>query len=60
MNIREACASIMGDALARDIIADMGIHWAVVAAMAEARTSDDPAALAAIDAWNAQEKATSG
>ena len=58
MNIREACASIMGEKLARAIIADQGIHWAVVAAMAEAKTSDDPAAIAAIDAWNAQQKAT--
>ena len=58
MNIREACASIMGEELARTIIADQGIYWAVVAAMAEAKTSDDPAALAAINAWNAQQKAT--
>jgi len=56
MNIREACSSIIGDDLARSIIDDMGIHWAVVAAMAEAKTSADPAALAAIDAWRAQQK----
>ena len=59
MNIREACTSIMGEKLARAVIADQGIHWAVVAAMAEAKISDDPAAIAAIDAWNAQQKATS-
>ena len=48
----------MGEKLARAIIADQGIHWAVVAAMAEAKTSDDPAAIAAIDAWNAEQKTT--
>ncbi len=58
MNIREACCSIMGEKLARTIIADQGIHWAVVAAMAEAKTSDNPAALAAIDTWRAEQKAT--
>ena len=56
MNIREAVASIIGDKLARSIIADQGIHWAVVAAVAESRTSHDPAALAAIKAWLAQPK----
>ena len=56
MNIREACSSIMGDKLARAIIADMGIHWCVVAAMAEAKTSDDARALATIRAWNAEQK----
>jgi hypothetical protein len=59
MNIREACASIMGEKLALAIIADQGIHWAVVAAMAEATTDDDPAAIAAIDEWNALQKTAS-
>lgn len=57
MNIREACASIMGDTMARNIIHNMGIHWAVTCAMAEARTSDDPDALDAINAFNAKRKA---
>lgn len=57
MNIREAVASIIGENLARTIIADQGIHWAVVAAMAEGKTSDDPRAIAAINAWRAEQKA---
>lgn len=56
MNIREACASILGAELAGDIIADMGIHWAVVTAMTEAKKSADPAALAAINLFNAEQK----
>jgi len=36
MNIREACEDIMGEKLAATIIADMGIRWCVVAAMADA------------------------
>lgn len=56
MNIREACSAIMGDKLARSIIADMGIHWAVVAAMSEATMTDDPVALQTIRAWVAQNK----
>lgn len=56
MNIREAVASIIGESLASAIIADQGIHWAVVAAMAEATTSDDPKAIAAINTWRAQQK----
>jgi hypothetical protein len=49
----------MGEKLALAIIADQGIHWAVVAAMAEATTDDDPAAIAAIDEWNALQKTAS-
>ena len=56
MNIREACESILGKELAAGLIADMGIHWAVVTAMAEARKTDDPAALAAINLFNAEQK----
>ena len=33
--IRDLCAAIIGPKLADDIIADMGIHWCVVAAMAD-------------------------
>ena len=58
VNIREAIASIIGERLAAAIIADQGIHWAVVAAMAEAETSDDPNALAAINAWRVEQKLT--
>lgn len=57
MNIHEACAAILGKDIARSVIEGMGIHWCVVAAMAEASTDDNPAALAAIRAWNAEQKA---
>ena len=56
MNIREACSSIMGEKLARSIIADMGIHWAVAAAMAEATVGDEPIAIQTIRTWVAQNK----
>lgn len=56
MNIREAVSAIIGDKAARAIIADQGLHWAVIAAMAAAKTSDDPRAIAAIRAWNAEQK----
>lgn len=45
MSIDEACRIILGNKLAAAIIADQGIHWAVVAAMTEAKTNDDPRAL---------------
>lgn len=44
--------------VARAIIADQGIHWCVVAAMAAAMTTDDPRALAVIRAWNASSRST--
>jgi hypothetical protein len=56
MTIEEALFSVLGDKVAHGIISEMGIHWAVVAAMAKAKTSDDPRALAAIRAWNAAQK----
>ena len=56
MTIHEAVHAILGDRLAHAIIADQGIHWAVVAAMAQATTDDDPRALAAINAWRAEQK----
>ena len=56
MNIREACGSIMGDELSRKIIDDQGIHWAVVAAMSDATTDDDPVAIQTIRSWNAEQK----
>lgn len=52
MTIEEACAEILGAQIAHAIITTQGVRWAVVAAMADARTSDNPAALAAIDEWN--------
>ena len=57
MNIREACGTIIGDNLALKIIADQGIHWAVIAAMSDATVSDDPIAIQTIRTWNAEQKA---
>jgi hypothetical protein len=48
MSVRDACVSIMGRELADAIIADQGLHWCVVAAVAGARTTDDPEALAVL------------
>lgn len=55
MNIREACANIIGADLATSIIADMGMHWCVVAAMAEARTPRHDKECAVIRAWRAEQ-----
>lgn len=57
MNIREACEDIMGEKLASSIIADMGIHWCIVAAMADERASKRPRACAVIRAHLAEQKA---
>lgn len=46
MSLETACSRIMGDELAVKMIADMGLRWTIVAAVAEARKSDDPEALA--------------
>lgn len=54
VGIEQAVFTILGDEAGHAIIADMGIHWAVVAAMAAATTADDPKALAAIREWNSQ------
>jgi hypothetical protein len=56
MDIREACEDIMGEQLASDIIADMGIAWCVVAAMADPRNSDKPRACGVIRAWLDEQK----
>ena len=42
--------------LAESIIADMGLHWAVVAATAEAETTDDPEAISTIRSWLEERK----
>jgi hypothetical protein len=59
MTIEEAVQAILGDDIARTIITKQGIHWAVIAAMAAAGpgTRNDPAAIAAINKWNAEQKA---
>ena len=51
MTTEEACHAILGDALACSIISSMGVHWAVVAAMAKATTDDDPRALKALKSY---------
>jgi hypothetical protein len=60
MSIEEACHSILGDQAAHGIITEQGIHWAVVAAMAAARTDDDPDALDAIDLYRGKSRKRSG
>lgn len=57
MTIEDACARIIGRDLAQAIIRSQGINWCVVAAMAEARTSDDPTALYTIRQWNKAQQA---
>ena len=57
MRIEDALVSIMGYEIYRAIVETQGLHWAVVAAMAEATTDDDPRAIAAIRAWLAEQKA---
>lgn len=45
MSVEEACHAILGDELAHAIIGSMGVHWAVVAAMAQAMEGDNPEAI---------------
>lgn len=40
MTLREACVAILGKSAAEAIIADQGINWCAVAAIAAAKTSD--------------------
>jgi len=58
VNIREACEDIMGEKLASGIIADpkLGLHWCVVAAMADPRSDKRPRACGVIRAWLAEQK----
>lgn len=48
MTVEDACRSILGAEPADAIISDMGLNWAVPAAMAAARMSDDPEAINAL------------
>lgn len=59
MSIEEAVFAILGDEAAHGIIADAGLHWAVVAAMAAATTADDPVAISTIRTWNRAQKEAS-
>lgn len=56
MDIREACEDIMGERLASSIIANMGMHWCVVAAMADPRSDNRPRARTVIRQWLAEQK----
>lgn len=56
MNIREAVSRVIGWKLADAIIADQGMHWAVVAAMVEAKTPRHDRECAVIRAWQAEQK----
>ena len=51
MNINEACGAIIGDELAMEITLALGVHWARVAAMAEAKEGDDPEARRVLREW---------
>jgi hypothetical protein len=53
MSIEQACAAILGTEAAGAILRDQGVRWAVVAAMAVAKRSDDPDALDAINRYRA-------
>ena len=59
MSIERAVGLVLGDDLADAIIAENGIHWAVVAAMCDATTDDDPEAIAVIRAWKDEQVALS-
>ena len=59
MDIRDACEDIMGEQLASSIIADMGIHWCVVAAMSDPRNDKRPRACGVIRAWLADQRKVS-
>lgn len=57
MDIETALATILGDKLAHDIIADQSIQWAVVAAMSHSTLDDDPEAIQTIRDWLAEQRA---
>lgn len=57
MDINEACRKILGGKTAVAIIADQGLHWAVVAAMAAATTDDDAEAIRTLREHVQNEKA---
>lgn len=53
----EACETIMGKRLASNIIADMGLHWCVVAALADDRSDRNPRSVAIIREWLSADRA---
>ena len=56
MNIREAVSNIIGGRVCDAIVADQGMHWAVIAAMTEARTPTHDRECAVINAYLAELK----
>ena len=48
MNLEEACRSVLGKKIADEITAEQGFEWTIFAAVACARTDDNPMALATI------------
>lgn len=60
MNIREACDRVLGKELAASITDDMGLRWAVVAAIADCKVSHGPAVKAAFDAYLAEARRATG
>ena len=48
MSVEEACRAILRPVVADRVIAKMGLRWAIVTAMAAARTTDDPEAIEVI------------
>jgi hypothetical protein len=48
MNLEEACRAVLGRAVANAIIADMGMHWCVLTAVAAAKMSHPRPALDAL------------
>lgn len=51
MNVREACDRVLGKELSASITDDMGLHWTVVAAIADCKVSHGPAVKATFDAY---------
>lgn len=60
MNVATAVSKIIGDELAHSIISDMGINWAVVAAMAEAKTPAHDREVVVIRKYLAEKKKERG
>lgn len=58
MTIEQACFEILGDEAGHAIIADMGVNWAVVAAMAAATTNDSKDAIDTIRQWTRAQQDT--
>jgi hypothetical protein len=56
MGIEEACRVVLGNKLAGSIINSQGLHWAIVAAIADCRVSHGPKVKATFDRWLAEQR----